>query len=119
MKNITVKDYQGREISGDWNEKTYTSKVADNLARIYLNNKEYHVDCAEIEKAGANIAADTQKRHQDKLDEIFSKLSSKDKIYMLQKLFYAYDVQEELSKKDARAKGEIHKAMLKLKLFEN
>lgn len=117
MKKITVNDYQGNEISGDWNEKTYSSKIADNLVRIYLNNKEYHVEKSLLENVGANIAEDEKKRRLEKLDEQISTMRTEDKIYMMQKLFYSYDVQETLIDIDARAKGQIHQAFCKL--FEN
>lgn len=42
MTNINVKDFEGKEISGSWNGKTYSSKVAG-CVRIYLNNKDYNV----------------------------------------------------------------------------
>lgn len=51
--NITIVDYSGTEQAGNWNGKTYSSKINEKpeLARIYLNNKEIHVDKDALEKA--------------------------------------------------------------------
>jgi len=49
MKEVEIKTVDGKEISGSWNEKTYSSNVAD-CVRIYLNNNAYNVKNSEIEK---------------------------------------------------------------------
>lgn len=51
--DINIIDYEGKEQSGNWNGKTYSSKVAERpeLARVYLDNMEVHVDKDMLEKA--------------------------------------------------------------------
>lgn len=51
--NIKIIDYEGKEQSGNWNGKTYSSRVAEHpeLARVYLDNMEIHVDKDMLEKA--------------------------------------------------------------------
>lgn len=53
MINITIKDYNGKEYSGKWNEKTYHSKIEnrEDLYRIYIDNEIIHVTPDELIKA--------------------------------------------------------------------
>lgn len=44
MKNITIKNWKGQEYSGEWNQKTYVSKIdSKNLVRIYVDGNEINV----------------------------------------------------------------------------
>lgn len=44
MKNITIKNWKGEEYSGEWNQKTYVSKIdSKNLVRIYVDGNEINV----------------------------------------------------------------------------
>ena len=51
MKKISVKNWQGKEVNGEWNEKFYDSQLDDKtLIRIYVDNKRWHITKEEQEK---------------------------------------------------------------------
>lgn len=86
--NITIVDYSGTEQTGNWNGKTYSSKVDGNaeLARIYLNNKEVHVDKNILEKASGISKTETDFAAAKKHVNDFSFYSDVEKLIMLQRL---------------------------------
>ena len=45
MKNIEVTNFKGNKYEGSWNEKTYSSNIADHpdLYRIYVNDQAIHI----------------------------------------------------------------------------
>lgn len=72
--NITIRDYQGKEYSGKWNEKTYTSQIKErsDLKRIYLDNTLIHVTAEELENAtGISKNATITNEVHRKIDNLF------------------------------------------------
>ena len=75
-------DYQGKQFSGWWNEKTYTSKEGEGLLRIYINNEPIHItlkekkrileEADEEERKKANERA--IERAENDINSFFSKL---------------------------------------------
>lgn len=45
MINVKVKNYKGKEYTGIWNGKTYSSSIdgAPELRRIYVDNSPLHI----------------------------------------------------------------------------
>lgn len=63
MKNITIKNYKGNEYAGEWNEKTYTSKIdSDNLVRIYVGGKEINVRKEDLKAVGKDMVKDEREK---------------------------------------------------------
>ena len=85
---ITIIDYTGAERSGSWNGKTYSSKVSDRpeLARIYLDNKEVHVDKDALAQASGVSKTETDFAAAKKHVYDFSFYSDIEKLIMLQRL---------------------------------
>jgi hypothetical protein len=116
MTNITVKNFKGDEYSGTWNGKSYPSRIAGRpeLHRIFLDNEAIHIDSEEFERVGGNAEKSAKEKSAFKINETAKRLATEEKIALLQKLYYDFDVQDALNKKNARATNEMHKAMLKL-----
>lgn len=112
MTNINVKDYSGKEISGSWNGKTYSSKVTG-CVRIYLNNKEYNVSEEVINHVGADVKKDANERKAMKRHELIESMSNEDKILLFRDLFYD-EVQKEIDQVDARTSQCIHNTFIKM-----
>ena len=76
MKTITITDIAGKQIIGNWNEKTYNSNKSD--YRVYLDNQEYHVtkEALEAASAGATKKAEevAEKARLYKLAETFEEI---------------------------------------------
>lgn len=85
---ITITDYTGAEMSGNWNGKTYSSKVAErpDLARVYLDNKEVHVDKDVLAQASGISKTETDFAAAKKHVNDFSFYSDMEKLIMLQRL---------------------------------
>lgn len=88
MVYITVIDYMGEEQAGKWNGKIYSSKVDGNaeLARIYLDNKEVHVDKDVLEKASGISKKETDYTAAKKRINDFNFYSDVEKMIMLARL---------------------------------
>lgn len=86
--NIAIVDYSGTEQAGNWNGKTYSSKINEKpeLARIYLNNKEIHVDKDVLAQASGISKTETDFAAAKKRVNDFSFYSDMEKLIMLQKL---------------------------------
>ena len=52
MINVKVKNYKGKEYTGIWNGKTYSSSIdgAPELRRIYVDNSPLHITETELAK---------------------------------------------------------------------
>lgn len=85
---ITIVDYNGTEQAGCWNGKTYSSKVSDRpeLARIYLDNKEIHVDKDALAQASGVSKTETDFAAAKKHVNDFNFYSDTEKLIMLQRL---------------------------------
>ena len=85
---ITITDYTGAERSGNWNGKTYSSKVSDHqeLARIYLDNIEVHVNKDALAQASGVSKTETDFAAAKKHVYDFSFYSDIEKLIMLQRL---------------------------------
>lgn len=85
---ITIIDYTGAERSGNWNGKTYSSKISGKpeLARIYLDNKEIHVDKDALTQASGVSKTETDFAAAKKHVNSFSFYSDMEKLIMLQSL---------------------------------
>jgi hypothetical protein len=85
---ITITDYTGAERSGNWNGKTYSSKVSDRqeLARIYLDNIEVHVNKDALAQASGVSKTETDFAAAKKHVYDFSFYSDIEKLIMLQRL---------------------------------
>lgn len=86
--NITIVDYNGTEHTGNWNGKTYSSKVSDRpeLARVYLDNIEVHVDKDALAKASGISKTETDFAAAKKHVNDFNFYSDTEKLIMLQRL---------------------------------
>ena len=86
--NITIIDYSGTEQTGNWNGKTYSSKVTERpeLARVYLDNTEVHVDKDVLAQASGISKAETDFAAAKKRVNDFSFYSDMEKLIMLQRL---------------------------------
>nr|DAQ01159.1 MAG TPA: hypothetical protein [Caudoviricetes sp.] len=86
--NITIIDYSGTEQTGNWNGKTYSSKVSERpeLARVYLDNTEVHVDKDVLAQASGISKTETDFAAAKKHVYDFSFYSDIEKLIMLQKL---------------------------------
>ena len=80
MKNITVKNYQGKEFSGAWNGQVYSSKVDDqsDLLRIYLNGQALHITKEEHERISEDAALELKEK--SKRDSLNAKIIAKEQI---------------------------------------
>ena len=68
MLNVTVKNFQGKEFSGKWNEQVYGSKVEgrSDLLRIYLDGQSLHITKEEFERISeSSNAALKEKAERD------------------------------------------------------
>lgn len=88
MVCITVVDHEGTEQQGKWNGKVYSSKIdgKPDLARIYLDNKEIHVDKNILEKASGISKKETDFAAAKKRINDCNFYSDVEKLIMLQKL---------------------------------
>lgn len=86
--NIAIVDYSGAEQAGNWNGKTYSSKVAERpeLARIYLDNIEVHVNKEALAQASGVSKTETDFAAAKKHVYDFSFYSDIEKLIMLQRL---------------------------------
>ena len=78
-------DHQGKNFSGWWNGKTYSSQKGDGLCRIYVDNEPVHItfaekiriekeaDQAEIEREKARV----QEEAERSIDSFFQNLGMK------------------------------------------
>ena len=85
---IAIIDYTGEEKSGSWNRKTYSSKISGKpeLVRIYLDNKEVHVDKDVLAQASGVSKTETDFAAAKKHVNDFSFYSDMEKLIMLQRL---------------------------------
>lgn len=88
MYVITVTDHQGQECSGQWNGKTYKSKVEDReeLYRIYLDKKEIHITYEELDRLTNIAVREKNKRRKQVMDDFLGTLAEydiEDKMYVL------------------------------------
>lgn len=88
MQEIKIVNYEGKEYTGIWNERTYTSKIAckPELRRIYVNNEEIHITEEEYKKIlGDSLAAKQLINVENKnhIKQCVDKLSVRDKLEIL------------------------------------
>lgn len=88
MQTVTVKNYEGKEYTGVWNEKTYTSQIEGRpeLYRIYLSEVRVHITAEELSMLGKNIEEINARREYEKamkMTEDFKCFSLKNKMYLL------------------------------------
>lgn len=88
MQTVTVKNYEGKEYTGVWNEKTYTSQIEGRpeLYRIYLSDVRVHITAEELSMLGKNIEEINARREHEKaikMTEDFKGFSLKNKMYLL------------------------------------
>lgn len=88
MVCITVVDHEGTEQQGKWNGKVYSSKIdgKPELARIYLDNKEVHVDKDILEKASGISKKETDYASAKKRINDINFYSDVEKMIMLVRL---------------------------------
>ena len=62
MKNIEVTNFKGNKYEGSWNEKTYSSNIADHpdLYRIYVNDQAIHITEKEYNLSLIHISEPTR-----------------------------------------------------------
>jgi len=103
MKNITVKNFQGNEYTGKWNEKVYSSKIAgrEDLLRIYVDNQAMHITKEEYKKISDNIerSLNEMKERESlnasiKAKELIEKMTLQDRYNLASKLIF--DITNEL-----------------------
>ena len=107
MKNVKLQDVNGTQVNGEWNGKTYSSKVAE-CVRIYLSNKEYTVNKSSIE---AIINEDEYMKNESKKEkrtEILKSLTKEEQLKLFEDLFYN-SVQEQINDVDERTSMLLHK----------
>ena len=88
MQTVTVKNYEGKEYTGVWNEKTYTSQIEGHpeLYRIYLSDVRVHITAEELSMLGKSIEDINAKREFEKamkMTKDFEDFSLKNKLYLL------------------------------------
>ena len=95
MKKISVKNYKGTEFEGEWNEKTYSSKIdgRPDLYRIYISNESVHIEKEELAKIVDDIKAEEKKRKEkdnaaklEKIEAMLGELSYENKIRLFWEL---------------------------------
>ena len=104
MKNITVKNYQGKEFSGNWNGKVYSSKIdgRSDLIRIYVNNEAVHITEEEHAKISESITDDMKEKAEReslnasiKVKNLLPLMTQKDRFEIAQHMIY--DLVKELN----------------------
>lgn len=68
MKNIEVTNFKGNKYEGSWNEKTYSSNIADHpdLYRIYVNDQAIHITEKEYNRLIAgNLSEKMDRRRKE------------------------------------------------------
>ena len=104
MKNITVKNYQGKEFSGNWNEKVYSSKIdgRSDLLRIYINNEAVHITEEEHTKISVSVTAAMKEKAEReslnaciKVKDLLPLMTQKDRFEIAQHMIY--DLVKELN----------------------
>ena len=113
MKEIKVKDINGKSFSGQWNGKTYTSKEGEGYVRIYIDSREIHVSEEEIQKVGADLEADRKRIKKEKLDNLIENILRYNEAEDI-----AYIVDGILNPRQADLADEVMDKFLKIKGFE-
>lgn len=69
MQEISCIDYKGKNFSGIWNEKTYSSKIEEKpeLKRIYVDNEPVHITEKEYAKLIGGAETLKRQRHFEKM----------------------------------------------------
>ena len=107
MKNIKLQDINGKEINGDWNGKTYSSKVTG-CVRVYLSNHEYTVEKSNIEAVINEDEELKNKSKEEKRAEILKSLSAEEQLKLFEDLFYA-SVQKQIDEVSEKTSMLLHK----------
>lgn len=70
MKNIEVTNFKGNKYEGSWNEKTYSSNIADrpDLYRIYVNDQAIHITEKEYNRLFANNLSEKMDRRRKEIE---------------------------------------------------
>lgn len=88
MREITVKNFKGNEFSGMWNEKTYSSHIAEHpeYFRIYVSNEPIHIIPAELDRINGDVEKENFIRERKECENFiskFEKMDIKNKAYIL------------------------------------
>lgn len=70
MKNIEVTNFKGNKYEGSWNEKTYSSNIADHpdLYRIYVNDQAIHITEKEYNRLIAGNLSEKMNRRRKEIE---------------------------------------------------
>lgn len=70
MKNIEVTNFKGNKYEGSWNEKTYSSNIADHpdLYRIYVNDQAIHITEKEYNRLIAGNLSEKMDRRRKEIE---------------------------------------------------
>lgn len=73
MKKISVVNYKGTQYSGEWNGKSYSSKIEgrDELHRIYVDNDPVHITDEELKRLQDEDVSRQRRLAITKVDDFF------------------------------------------------
>lgn len=101
MKNITVKNWKGKEFSGSWNGKTYSSKIdgRNDLYRIYVDNNPIHIEESELKRLQSDDSERQKKIAINKINDFFSWVEEQPEEIKKHMFIQSLDMMSENSKK--------------------
>lgn len=122
MKKVTVSNFKGQEFSGDWNEKTYSSRIngCPELHRIYINSEQIHITEEELSNITENLESikSEQKKQQSlnakmRAKELFNQMTDEDSYELAESIIYKF--LQQVQETDARASNNAHQALCKIR----
>jgi hypothetical protein len=95
MREITVKNFQGKEFTGKWNGKTYPSKIEGrpDLHRIYVDDMAIHITDEELERIVNEIQSAENKNEETTMQlimKMFDGLTDENKRKIVNALMSQY-----------------------------
>jgi hypothetical protein len=95
MREITVKNFQGKEFTGKWNGKTYPSKIEGRpeLHRIYIDDTAVHITDEELNRIVNEIQGAENKNEETTMQlimKMFDGLTDENKRKIVNALMSQY-----------------------------
>jgi len=101
MKKISVVNYKGTQYSGEWNGKSYSSKIEgrDELHRIYIDNDPVHITDEELKRLQSDDADRQARIAKNKVNDFFTWLEEQSEETKKHMFMQALDMMSENSKR--------------------
>ena len=111
MKNIDVVNFEGKQFSGAWNGKAYSSKIKghEELHRIYVDNDLIHITSEELKRLQNDDAKRQKNIAINKINDFFEWIEEQPDEIKNRMFMQALDMMSENSKrsKTSKAIGEL------------